>query len=244
MDLKDDYLTRLKYLTMTFVAIVIGSTIGLGAFRWVFAIQFHLINESEFFWENLMPIALLWIPVVIWFRPRVKIITFDKDWSYRDPKTVLYFTVWLTSIGMSMNLQEYITTASGKLIQAKNLRDIVDTQDARYYKITNYFIDTDHTGEFVTVEQVSQRHGGGDDVSVYIVAPIIFSPVKEYTDSNTYWIGVRYDRHIDNTAQQSKAEGTAEFKKSSIADFKANSVSIDHFEKSTRDEWAYEKAVA
>ncbi|MBK0403526.1 rhomboid family intramembrane serine protease [Adhaeribacter sp. BT258] len=188
----NDYLLKLRHILPTFLLISILTIGGFTAFRWLFTIQYQLIDIKEDFWEFWFPLALPWIAILIWLRPKLRILDFkDKDRG----QFLFQFLAATTIIISSIIMQLYFTTATGKLQQVAAVEDIAKVEKARYYTISRFYplpgAGTSHA-DFRTSGKYNQHL----DITIYFACPIITDTLSKSFPK--YWYGVNYRKQISN----------------------------------------------
>ena len=134
----ETYITKLKHILPTFFIIAISTIVGLLLFRWLFVIQFDIIDLKEEVWCLWLPMGLPWIPILIWLRPRFRILTFKKDND--NGRFFFQFLSAGTIIACLLVSQNYLTTATGKLQKLSSIKDIEKVEKSRYYKLNDFSI--------------------------------------------------------------------------------------------------------
>lgn len=226
----ETYITKLKHILPTFFIIAFSTIIGLLIFRWLFVIQFDIIDIKEEVWCLWLPMGLPWIPILIWLRPRFRILTFKKDND--NGRFFFQFLSAATIIACLLVSQNYLTTASGKLIELSTISDINKTEKARYYKLTNFSVAPNYGGSF-TDFRTSGKYNQHLNFDVYFVTPILKDTSKTITDIPKYWYGVKFKEQISNKISPEEKEKKYEAFYNECIDKmnKYDFYSLDHFER-------------
>lgn len=132
------YLLKLQHILPTFIGLALATIAGLMLFRWLFAIRFEIIDIWEEVWNFWLPLALPCIPVLIWLRPRLRILTFKNDNS--DGRFYFQLLAIVTICICLIASQEYLTTATGRFQILSNITEIDRVEKARYYQITDFSV--------------------------------------------------------------------------------------------------------
>lgn len=116
------YITKLKHILPTFIAVTLGTVVGISLLRWVITIQFPVIDLKEEVWTLWIPIVFPWVPITLWLRQKFRILTFKKD----NDNGRFFFQViaWGVMTAMLFVSQSYLTTASGKLQTLTDIQEI------------------------------------------------------------------------------------------------------------------------
>lgn len=226
----ETYITKLKHILPTFFIIAFSTIIGLLLFRWLFVIQFDIIDIKEEVWCLWLPMGLPWLPILIWLRPRFRILTFKKD----NDNGCFFFQLLSagTIIACLLVSQSYLTTASGKLKQLSTISDIDKTKKARYYKLANFSVAPNYGGSF-TDFRTSGKYNQHLNFDVYFVIPILKDTSETITDTPKYWYGVKFKQQISNKISPEEKESKYEAFYNECIDKikKYDFYSLDHFER-------------
>jgi len=226
----ETYIKKLKHILPTFLIIAISTIVGLLLFRWLFAIQFSIIDIKEEVWNLWLPITLPWIPLVIWLRPRLRILTFKNDND--NGRFFFQFISAGTIIACLIASQNYLTTATGKLQQLSSIKEIDKVEKSRYYKLNNFSVATYFGGTY-TDFRTSGKHNQYLNFDVYFVTPILSDTSERINDIPKFWYGVKYHEQISNKISDEEKESNYQaFYNSCIQKMnRYNFHSLDHFER-------------
>jgi rhomboid protease GluP len=114
--------------------------------------------------------CLPWIPLLIWLRPRFRILTFKKDND--NGRFFFQFLSAGTIIACLLVSQNYLTTATGKLQRLSTINDIEKVEKSRYYKLTNFSVANYYGGTFTDFRQ-SGKYNQYLNFDIFFVAPIL-----------------------------------------------------------------------
>jgi len=199
----DTYYKKLKHILPTFLIIAISTIVGLLFFRWLFAIQFEIIDLKEEVWCLWLPIGLPWIPLLIWLRPRLRILTFKKDND--NGRFFFQFLSAGTIIICLLISQDYLTTSTGKLQKLSTIKDIDKVEKSRYYKLTNFSIANYYGGTFTDFRQ-SGKYNQYLNFDIFFVIPILKDTSEKINDIPKYWYGVNFKEQISNKISNEEKE--------------------------------------
>ncbi len=185
--------------------------------EWLLCVHYKVINVSDEITHFWLPFLLPWIPVIIWLRPRLKLLDLS---SYRSNPLLLYQMLAVGAMGaVAINTVSYTETKSGKLTVLNNISLVNRYEETKYYNINNFYIDKMHPG----VKSVSVTDGKYNEnliFNIYCAVPIL-DTVSD--TSNTYckgWLGIRYHKMIDNhLSNAEKDTAYKQFAKESQANF-------------------------
>ena len=129
---------------------------SLAAIRWAFSQYLPSVEIKEELWEFWMPVVFPIIPIAVWLRPRVRILTFDKE---TDNRRFLVLMVASSSIvAPSIVAQEYVFKAISDLNEIDSVFDIAPSSPDRYYKIRDYEIAEKFGGAHADVSVAGSRN--------------------------------------------------------------------------------------
>jgi rhomboid protease GluP len=238
------YISKLKHILPTLLIIALSLIFGLLLFRWLFSIQFEIINVKEKVWTLWLPLVLPWIPFIIWLRPRLRVLTFKKEADTRR----FFFMILSAGVIIPCHLvsQSYLTTASGKLQTIANIKEIDKIEKARYYKIADFNVANYYGGAF-TDFSVSGKHNNRLNFDVYFAFPIVVRDSINKGAAPKHWYGIKYQKQISNKiSDEEKDKEYQSFYKECIEKINSyNYYSLDHFERipTSDDKENYLKAI-
>ena len=187
-----NYLIKLRHILPIFLIISVLTICGVTLFRWLFTIQFQVINIKEEFWEIWFPFALPWIPVLIWLRPKFRLLQFKDE----DRGQFLFQFLAAGTITVSLIItQIYLSQATGKLQNVAAVEDIAKVEKTRYYTISRFYPlpggGTSHS-DFRTSGKYNQHF----DITIYFACPIITDTLSKTFPE--HWYGVNFKKEISN----------------------------------------------
>ncbi|TVQ79599.1 MAG: rhomboid family intramembrane serine protease [Flavobacteriales bacterium] len=171
--------------------------------RWLLTIQFPLIAISEDLWSLWLPLLLPWIPILIWLKPRLDILTFNDLEDRR--RSLFLFISWGLIGSMLFVSQSYFTTATGKLSNLTSIDEIKSLEKFRYFRIENLSVDK-HRGGSYTDFRVSGRHHENLKIDIYYAYPIRSNPSNQLETTPKIWYGVKFQNQINNRLAQEEKE--------------------------------------
>jgi rhomboid protease GluP len=238
------YITKLKHILPTFFVIALSTILGLLLFRWLFVIQFDIIDIKEEVWCLWLPMGLPWIPILIWLRPRFRILTFKKDND--NGRFFFQFLSAGTIIACLLVSQNYLTTATGQLKQLSTIKDIEKTEKSRYYKLENFAVAPYFGGSYTDFRQ-SGKYNQYLNFDIYFVTPILGDTSEKINKIPKYWYGVNFKEQISNKISAEEKEKKYELFYNECIDemTKYDFHSLDHFERkpTSDDRQNYLKAI-
>lgn len=192
---ENTYTAKLKHIVPTFLIVVFSTVIGLAIFRWLFCIQFSLLEIKEEIWVLWTPLIFPWIPITLWLRQRFRVLTFKKE---EDKRRFGYQMIcWLVLTAMLFVSQAYLTTATGKLQTLSTINDIDKVDNSRFYKLTNFTVAPYYVGAY-TDFRTSGKYSQYLNFDIFFVTPILNDTAEEISSLPKHWYGVKHHKQISN----------------------------------------------
>jgi len=173
---------------------------------WLLFIRLNTDLIPEDVRDSVLPLFIPFIPVLIWLRPKIKLLKLSNWQGKRGRLPGLYFFVASLAMGVPTLLaQDYMETDLGRLINLGSISSLNNFKSSKYYTLHNYYIDKRNYGvskyEFVN----TGSHGSKNTVMrIFIVLPV-FDKIDDTIRNNCdAWIGICY-----NIPYGTKLEGKA-----------------------------------
>ncbi|AHM63195.1 hypothetical protein D770_24750 [Flammeovirgaceae bacterium 311] len=216
------YSTKFKHIVPTFLLIAFGTTAVTLLFRWVFTINSEILPIKEDVFNIWLPIILPWIPMLIWLRPKVRIVKFKKG---GDAPMLLQFIAWGTMVAMLIVSNGYLKTATGKLAELHSIDELVE-QDSRYIKFGHIELERQF-GSAHTEFRASGKYNQYLNFDTYFVYPFkVSNPDSKFK----YWYGVKFDEQISNKISPEEKEKKYQFFfEKAVKDFESYKFSEPNF---------------
>ncbi|ATL48649.1 rhomboid family intramembrane serine protease [Chitinophaga caeni] len=192
---------KLRLIYKPFVLIATGFILTYTLLHWVLFIKGGIPIKEEIvsFW---LPFGLPWIPILIWLRPRIKLLHFNND-------NGSFFYQLLASLAIAFPTiiaQGYLVTATGKITPLDNIAQISKHSRTKYYSLKDYYVDKQHIAVQSTAS-VTGRHNEDFNLLIYIIMPILESESDTAKFDNKFWLGKKYYKKIGNSlSDQEKDE--------------------------------------
>jgi len=197
-----NYFSALRHIIPTFLVIALCTILGLAFTRWLVTIQYDIVNIKEEFWTIWIPLGLPWIPILIWLRPRFRVLLFRPSF---DGNFFFQFISAGTITACLLVSQNYLTTSTGKLQQLSNINEIDKVEKARYYKL-NKFTVAPFYGTSYTDFRTSGKYNETLNINIYFAAPIFANSTQRIEIQPKQWYGVKYKEHISNKLSDEEKE--------------------------------------
>ena len=196
---------KLRLIFKPFVIIAIGFILTYTFLHWLLFIKMGIPLKEDIikFW---LPFGLPWIPILIWLRPRVKLLHFKNDNAH-------FFYQFLACAAIfvpTLIAQEYLVTTTGKLTELKSITDINSSVPTKYYTLKTHFIDKEKIGVYSAFE-VSGKTNEYFTMQIYVAMPIFENEEDALNNEPLAWLGIKYRKQISNRLEQNEKE--AEYQK-------------------------------
>lgn len=240
----DTYTLKVKHILPTLLTITIASVVGFALIRWLFCIQFSIIDIREDIWEIWIPIIFPWIPITLWLRQRLRILDFKNQTENR--RIMFQYITWIMIGGMLLISQSYITTATGKLETLTNINEIHHKEKQRYYKINRFYVPQGDAAVYVDFN-TSGKHNNHLNFDVYFVSPLLKNKDETITINHKYWYAVEHHKQVSNhLSDQEKDNQFKSFYRACLMEMKNYDFhKMDHFERipTSSDKMMFAKAI-
>ncbi len=107
------YVAKLRHILPTYFVIALCTICGPLLLRWLVDIELDLIDLPDDTWNIRLPLALPWLPILYWFRPRLLVLTFKWDYNGRS-KGLMILVAGFTIVASSVCSQEFITSVTSE----------------------------------------------------------------------------------------------------------------------------------
>jgi rhomboid protease GluP len=211
-------------LTILFLpAVILAGTVLIAYLILTKLLKFQMLKEDTL--DYIVPLLMAWISCLIWMRPRLRIL---KTSDYRDANGNLFFTVLLVALPI-MAVRQFTKKDAEKLIKLGSINDIVfESPFRRYFQLEYYYLDK-QKASFVD-KQDTRNKGSVRLFRRYYTVPILYSYQDTSRHKCTAWLGVLYERSVDNTKDESLLN-------SYLVDFNKY---VEHdFQESSKPEFVY-----
>lgn len=165
----NQFAAKLKLIYLPFIFIAAGIIIIYTFLNWLVLIKLNLFKIDDGIINFFIPFFLPWIPLLIWMRPRIKLLKL-KVVGRRDPIMGLLFLNWLT-IGIPLVIaQEYIITVTGKMTHLDYISQILHEPPTKYYTVKKIYFNKNMV-HVRSVYNISGKHKEYFDMTIYAAVP-------------------------------------------------------------------------
>lgn len=213
---------KIKLIFIPFLIIAISVIGGYTLFNLLLLIKLHVFSIKEDIVDIWIPISLPWIPILIWLRPRIKLLNLKQ--KKRDLLGLYIFISGFAIVIPTIVAQAYLETASGKLSEIENIGQIEKQEPTKYYTLKNFYIDKLNIGVQSSFD-VSGKYNEYFNMNLYVSLPILNSPADTSATNCFAWYGVKYHKQISNRLDEiEKKDRFQKFANESQADFNMKNV--------------------
>lgn len=195
---------KLKLIYKPFLIIAICFLATYTFLHWALFIKAGIPFKEDIvkFW---LPFGLPFIPILIWLRPRIKLLQFKND----NASFAFQFLACIAIAIPTIIAQEYLITATGRLTSADNVSQIDKAEKTKYYSLKNYYIDKQRIAVRNTAT-VTGKNNTDFNMLIYVAIPIFENIADTSKTECKYWLGKRYSERISNSL--SDQEKNAKYK--------------------------------
>jgi len=189
-----NYSIKYRHIFPTFLWVTLGFVLILSAARYFLAIRSEIVHFKLEVWEIVFPVFLPWIPILIWLRPRLRILYFKDEDSNRGRNQLMFHSVtWATVLATAMISQSYMTSATGSLQHLSTLSDAHTSKLSHYYQIQNFAIRRDYESSYSQMK-TSGRRNQTLTITFYFVWPMVDSNSSDHK----YWYGLKFEEQMSS----------------------------------------------
>lgn len=214
---------KLKLIFKPFVIIAICFIATYTFLHWALFIKAGIPLKEDIvkFW---LPFGLPFIPILIWLRPRIKLLHFKND----NGSFGFQFLACIAIAIPTIIAQEYLITATGKLTAVENVAQIDKTEKTKYYSLKNFYIDKQRIAVRNTAS-VTGKNNTDFNMLIYVAMPIFQNNTDTSKTECKYWLGKKYNERISNRLSDQEKDDKykvfaeqkqKEFEETNFSDFK------------------------
>lgn len=190
----DQLQEKLRVFVWPYLIVAISYLLIYTACHWLFFIRFELFEVDQDVLEYWAPMGLAWIPILIFFRERLLKL------QLRNPENKVFLIqlfLWLAMSAPTVLAQSYMTAATGRLTSLKVISDITKVPPAKYYHLTQSYIDKVNAG-VVNDAEVAGRMNADFKMYLYVVLPVYDQPADTASHRTVAWYALKYSKTISN----------------------------------------------
>ncbi|EHQ26251.1 Rhomboid family protein [Mucilaginibacter paludis DSM 18603] len=167
------FAVKVKLILVPFLIITVCTTFVYTLLNWLLFVKLEAFSVDEFITNFVAPALIVGIAILIWLRPRVKLLNFKKRNS-GDPFGGYMMLAWVAATVPICVTQAYITTATGTLTTLDHISQINKVPKTKYYKLTHFYVDK----RLVRIRptfKVTGKSNQDFDMAIYAPCPIFDS---------------------------------------------------------------------
>lgn len=222
-----------------FLKILIVTTFLSLLFKWLFIIHWEVFTFKTEVFDVWIPIILPWIPLFIWLRKRVRLVSFSKG---GDAPTLLMIIAWVV-IGALMYFSNiFLDDKNSNLIEANFVHEL-KIDDKGFAKVENLDVDIEKVSvykEFSTSGKYRRKF----NIDIFFTFKIATNQNRQKL---TYWFVKKYHKQIQSSLSSKEKDAIyKEFFNESFLDINALAFSFPNYYKITphsNDKDAFLKAI-
>jgi membrane associated rhomboid family serine protease/RNAse (barnase) inhibitor barstar len=164
------FYAKLRLIFLPFAIATLCTVCFYSFLNWLLIVKLNLIKVDEEVINFFIPFVLPWVPLLIWIRPRIKLLRLNTT-GRRNPVTGLLMLLWVTMAVPIIIAQAYMVTATGKLTNLNNISEIIHTPPTKYYKARHFYA----SKGFAHVKpafSVSGKYNEHLDMTIYVAVPV------------------------------------------------------------------------
>lgn len=186
---------KLKEVYLPFLIVSIGTILFYNLFRWTFDIKLGVLPLKEDLLNFWIPFALPWIPILIWLRRRIRVLSVR---GKRDNGYFGYQFAMAAAIAVPIIVsQNYIEKASFDLTTITNSYETKNHNNEKYFDISSFQVDKNASLPYVTA-RTSGRNNDNLNFYLYLACP--------FKNSDNVWYGVEYSKNLSNRISDDKKD--------------------------------------
>jgi rhomboid protease GluP len=190
----EEYFTKLKHIIPTYLLLMFVIVFGLLTIRWAAIVGVDYFEIKNEVWEYWVPISISIISVLIWLRPRFRVLEFGKNgnnWRF------FLSSIAVLSISMCSAISlNFLPKVSADIVEYESPGHIESLNKSRYIRVKDFEVIEDYVGFFSDV-RTSGKHNKHLAFDFYFVFPLI-EVGSGYPEKSTHWYGVKYHTSISN----------------------------------------------
>ncbi|MGN6638127.1 MAG: TonB-dependent receptor, partial [Mucilaginibacter sp.] len=165
------YPAKLKLIFLPFLFLSAATIVVYTFLHWLLFIKTVIVPVDEDILNFWGPMVFPGIPILIWLRPRIKLLNLKNKSGKGDPLGGFIFFLWIAMAVPVIIAQSYLVTASGKLTELDSISQISKLPATKYYKVKHYYIDKNLVA-FSTRFTTSGKYNQNFDMYIYAAVPV------------------------------------------------------------------------
>jgi len=180
--------TKVRLIFIPYLILYLVTISGYTFLHWLLFIENNVFSVYEDILNFFIPMILPGIPILIWLRPRVKLLDLKKTPAGKDPIVGFIMLAWIGMVVPLVIAQEYLISATGELTRLADISEINNVLPTKYYMVDKYIFMKEQACKMPEYS-VSGKRNQYFDMSLLIAVPI-FSKKQKKQEFDF----IRYDR--------------------------------------------------
>jgi hypothetical protein len=225
-----DKILKIKLIYIPFLLLSLGFIAIYTFLHWSLILKLQLFEIDEDLINYLIPFIVVWIPFVVIFKKRIKLL--NLRWSKQGLDPLRISIAALATLIATSFAQDYIRTAAGELSQLNSIEQIDKAHLTKYYQFDKIYL-VKKWREIYWFSDVEGKRMEDLDFDGYFVTPILSCPADTNKAYFSTWYAIKYHKRINNRLlKPEKDKEWQEFKTHSIEEFEhADLYKLIYFER-------------
>jgi rhomboid protease GluP len=208
---------KIRLLVAPFLLIAIAYTVLYSLLHWLLFINLQIFPVKENILELWAPLVLVWVPVLLWLRPRIRLLNLKRKKG--DLPLFYLFVAGMAIVAPTLIAQKYIVTATGKLTALQTPREIAGAPKTKFYTLQRHYTDHAHAGVYKTID-ISGKNNEYFNMHIFLAMPLLADSTDTARGACNVWIGHEYDKTVSSRkSQDEKKEALSIFLHDTKAEF-------------------------
>lgn len=195
---------KLRLIYLPFFAMALSFIVLYTFLNWLLFIKGNVFSIKEDIRNFWVPFCLSWVPVLVWLRPRIKLLRLTGG-NGNLPFLYQFIAALATAIP-TIVAQGYIEKVAGDLTVLASIRQVDKSNSSKYYVIKQFYIDKANIGVHPSFD-VSGKYNEDLNMHLYVVLPILQKEADTTNLNCLAWLGIEYYERISNRLEDKEKEG-------------------------------------
>lgn len=226
----NNYFKKVKFILPTYLLIYASVTAFLYFARFILEYKLQLFELDIMLWNFWIPPVVSIIPLIIFLRPRLGVLTFNEKTNERRS---IFFYLSLVGIVVTCSIsQHYLYDSTGDLVEVSLPSKIDNINRSKYYKINRYILNEQKISLYVNTS-VSGKHNNYLNFDYYFVFPVLDSRESYEEKVSNVWFLKKFHEQISNNESDTKKQNFySEFLKKNLHELERFDFSkVQYFER-------------
>lgn len=162
---------KVKLIFIPFVIVCFATVAVVTLLHWLLFIKYRIFLVDDDIINAWAPIVAPGIPILIWLRPRMKLLDLKSRRTGKDPLGAYIFVAWIIIAIPTVIAQSYLETATGKLTELNYISEIIHQPPTKYYTTQHYYVNKNMV-HVKTVFDVSGKYNSDFNMTIYVTTPV------------------------------------------------------------------------